>query len=72
MEIPLNYEAALDELKKITEEIESEQVSVDVLAAKVKRAAVLSEFCLSKLRDTESEVNNILQGMDPSATKNKS
>ena len=71
MKASLNYESALNELKQITEEIESEQVSVDVLAAKVKRAAALSEFCQSKLRDTEIEVNNIIRGMDSSAVKDK-
>jgi len=71
MKASLNYESALNELKQITEEIESEQVSVDVLAAKVKRAAVLSEFCLSKLRDTEVEVNNIIKGMDSLVSREK-
>jgi exodeoxyribonuclease VII small subunit len=40
----LTYESAYGELKKIASEIESESVSVDVLAEKVKRAAVLIAF----------------------------
>jgi len=35
METTLTYEAAYAELKKIASEIETESVSVDVLAAKV-------------------------------------
>ena len=59
------------ELKQITEEIESEDVSVDVLAARVKRAAELAAFCQAKLRSTETEVNNIIQSME-AAAKNPS
>ena len=59
----------INELREITAEIESEDVSVDVLATKVKRAAELIAFCQSKLRSTEAEVNNIIQSMDASAKK---
>jgi exodeoxyribonuclease VII small subunit len=61
----LTYESAYGELKKIAFEIESESVSVDVLAEKVKRAAVLITFCQDKLRSTEAEVNNIIKQMEP-------
>jgi exodeoxyribonuclease VII small subunit len=69
MEASLTFESAYDELKQITEEIESEDISVDALAAKVKRAAELAEFCQTKLRATEAEVNNIIQGMEAAAKK---
>lgn len=64
MEIPLSYEAAYNELKKIAQEIESESVSVDVLAEKVKRASFLIQYCQTKLKSTEEEVNNILGQME--------
>ncbi len=60
----LTYEAAFEELREITEAIESEQVSVDELASKVKRSAELIEFCTARLRATEAEVTQIIQGMD--------
>lgn len=69
MEANMTYEAAYAELKKITAEIESESVSVDVLAAKVKRASELIELCQSKLRSTEAEVNKIIQQMESSTKK---
>lgn len=53
----LTYETAYNELQLIAAEIENEAVSVDLLAEKVKRAAVLIEFCQQKLRATETEVN---------------
>ena len=64
METNLTYEAAYDELKQISEAIETESVSVDVLAEKVKRASFLIEYCQKKLRATEAEVNNIIKQME--------
>jgi exodeoxyribonuclease VII small subunit len=64
----ITYEAAYAELKKIADEIASESVSVDVLAAKVKRASELITFCQTKLRSTEQEVNKIIAQMDPKNT----
>lgn len=60
----LTYEAAYNELQLIAAEIENEAVSVDLLAEKVKRAAILIEFCQQKLRATEAEVNNIIKQME--------
>jgi exodeoxyribonuclease VII small subunit len=64
MEKTLTYEAAYQELAAIAREIESESVSVDVLAEKVKRAAELIAYCQTKLRSTEAEVNKIIAQMD--------
>lgn len=66
-QVTLTYEIAYKELQAISSEIESESVSVDVLADKVKRAAELITFCQAKLRATETEVNNIIKQME---TKN--
>jgi len=60
----LTYEKAYDELKKIAGEIESESVSVDVLAEKVKRASYLITYCQEKLRSTEQDVNKIIKQME--------
>ncbi len=64
----MTYESAYNELKKIAQEIESESVSVDVLAEKVKRASELIAFCQKKLRSTEEEVNNIIKQMERKET----
>ncbi len=58
------YEAAFLELQQIAKDIETESVSVDVLAEKVKRAAELITYCQQKLRATETEVNKIIEQMD--------
>lgn len=59
----MTYEEAFGELALIAMDIESENVSIDVLAEKVKRASELITFCQTKLRSTESEVNNIIAQM---------
>jgi exodeoxyribonuclease VII small subunit len=64
MEKILTYESAYNELAQIAKEIENETVSVDVLAQKVKRASELITFCQGKLRNTEAEVNNIINQME--------
>ena len=69
METILSYEDAYNELAAIAEEIESESVSVDVLAEKVKRALYLITLCQTKLKATESEVNNIIAQMEGTSSK---
>jgi len=64
MEKNLNYEEAYAELSQIAQEIETESVSVDVLAERVKRASELIAFCQTKLRSTETEVNKIIKQME--------
>lgn len=71
MEQILSYEAAFQELKEIETEIANETVSVDVLAEKVKRASYLIQFCQTKLRATELEVNNIIKQMEQNTSKEK-
>jgi exodeoxyribonuclease VII small subunit len=64
----MTYESAFAELKKIAEEIDNETVSVDVLSEKVKRASELIEFCKTRLRSAEKEINQIIKGIE---TKSK-
>ncbi|NTS40789.1 exodeoxyribonuclease VII small subunit [Flavisolibacter sp. BT320] len=64
MQTALSYEEAFSELKKISAEIESDSVSVDVLAEKVKRASFLIDYCQQKLRASEEEVANIIAQME--------
>lgn len=64
MDKNLNYELAYEELARIAGEIETESVSVDVLADRVKRASELIAFCQTKLRSTETEVNKIIKQME--------
>jgi exodeoxyribonuclease VII small subunit len=60
----LTYSQALNELEKIVTDIESEEVDVDVLAEKIKRASFLITFCKGKLRTAEDEVKKVLSEME--------
>lgn len=71
METNLTYEKAYNELAEIAREIETESVSVDVLAERVKRASELISFCQAKLRSTEAEVTRIIKQMDPDTDSNQ-
>ena len=62
----LTYSQALNELEKIVSEIESEDVDVDLLAEKIKRASFLISFCKGKLRTAEEEVKKVLTEMEES------
>jgi len=48
------------ELEQIISEIETEDVDVDVLAGKVKRAVLLVKLCKTRLRNAEEEVKKIM------------
>jgi exodeoxyribonuclease VII small subunit len=50
------FQEAFDSLRKLVEEIEQEQVSLDQLTEKVEQAKILSDFCSKKLRGIEDEV----------------
>jgi len=60
----LTYDSALNELQIIVSEIDGEEIGIDELSKKVKRAAELLKFCQEKLRHTEDDVNEILSQFD--------
>jgi len=64
MENKLTYTEAIAELEQIVEEIENEDISVDDLSEKVKRASELIRLCKAKLTKTEQEVNEVLKEIE--------
>jgi len=69
METTSAYEQAFKELAQIAKDIETDSISIDVLAQKVKRASELITFCQSKLKSTETEVNSIISKMEQNNSK---
>jgi len=59
-----SYEEAFAELKAISEAIENEAISVDALAESVRRASELIQFCQTRLRSTESDLEQILRQLN--------
>jgi exodeoxyribonuclease VII small subunit len=67
----LTYASAMSELEEIVHEIESGEISVDILTVKVKRASELIQFCKSRLRDTQKEVEKTLVDIDGDGKETK-
>lgn len=59
----LTYQAAIDELEDILHQMESNELQVDKVSAKVKRASELIAFCKTKLKKTETEVDKIIEDL---------
>jgi exodeoxyribonuclease VII small subunit len=64
----IKYTDAFEELQTIVSEIEQGEISVDELAEKVKRAALLIRICKTKLTSTEEDVNKILKELEGSSS----
>lgn len=67
----MTYSLALTELQQIINEIESEEINVDVLAEKVRKAAYLIKFCKDGLRNTEEEIKKALSEIEGPAETDK-
>lgn len=55
----LTYDAAFSELNKILNDLQSEDTGLDMLSEKLKRAAELTDFCKTKLRTIEADIEKI-------------
>ena len=60
MNCELSYTEAMKQLEEISRNISSGKLDVDQLAAKLKQAKELVEFCKQKLQAVEADVNQIL------------
>ena len=61
----LSYTEAVVELETILAELErSEDVNMDVISEKVKRAAFLMEFCKKQLHELDEDLEKIMNNMD--------
>ncbi|MCK4922802.1 MAG: exodeoxyribonuclease VII small subunit [Bacteroidales bacterium] len=56
----ITYNEAVKDIELILQHLEEEDLDVDQLADKVKKATELIQFCKDKLKNTEEEVNKIL------------
>jgi len=55
-----SYEKAYEELESILEDLVADEVSVDELSKKIKRAKELVGYCKTKLRDVESDIQSVI------------
>jgi len=60
----IGYADALEELERILDELESDDVDVDELSAKVRRAAALLEACRVRIRDAKMRIEEVVDSLD--------
>ena len=60
----LSYSEAIAEIDEILEQIETGELDVDELAARVKQATELLKLCKSKLFNTTKEIEKVLKEME--------
>lgn len=60
----MSYSEAVARIEEILQQIETGELDVDELAAKVKLASELLKVCKGKLFNTEKEVEKILKEME--------
>lgn len=62
-EVEISYSDAFKELQGIVEEMEKEEIEVDTIVEKLKRAGFLLKICKAKLSETEKEAEVLLKIM---------
>lgn len=60
MKQPKNYEEALKELEAIMQAMENDELSIDTMSEKLKRAKTLIKFCKDKLTKVDADIQQIL------------
>ena len=61
----LTYTEAVAELEQILAELENNsEVNMDVISEKVKRAAVLMDFCKKQLHELDVELEKMMEQLD--------
>ena len=60
----LSFGEAVSEVEEILDSLESETVDIDTLGQEVKRAVELIQVCREKLDKTDSEVRELVAGLE--------
>ena len=71
--ITIGYAAALAELDRLLRDLDDDRIDIDLLAAKVKRAAELITVCRDRITNAQIEVETIIASADsPVASRHDS
>jgi len=60
MKKAVNYEEAVHELEQIVRQMENDELDIDSLGEKLKRAQALIKMCRDKLTKTDEEIKKLL------------
>ncbi len=63
-ETTTGYANAMSELEGILDELEADQLDVDVLAERVRRASELVKLCRERISRAQSDVDAIVADLD--------
>jgi len=61
MKTELKFEAALERIERIVQELESGEVALDVMLEKYEEGARLIKLCLDKLNEAESKIKKLTE-----------
>lgn len=64
--VEIKYSKAIKELEEILTKIENEEIDVDELSVKVKKAVELIKVCKEKIDKAEIEVKDVVKGLEES------
>jgi len=63
--LKITYTEAVTELESILAELENNsEVNMDIISEKVKRTAVLIDFCKKQLHEMDEELEKIIEHLD--------
>jgi len=60
----ISYKEAFDELQAINEDLENNEIGIDELTEKLKRAGELMKICRNQIKLTEEETKKIIEQFD--------
>jgi len=56
-----SYNKSIQEIEEIIKQLESNELDIDALSEKVKKATQLIKNCKNKLRETEKHLDDIME-----------
>lgn len=59
------FEQAKQELERILSDFDREQVNLDTLVPRLKRAKELIDFCTKRIKQIETEAKEIVKSLEP-------
>ena len=62
-----SFEQAKEELDRILSDFDRDQVNLDTLVPRLKRAKELIEFCTKRIKQVEVEAREIVTSIEPQA-----
>ncbi len=60
-----SFEQAKQELDRILSEFDRDQITLDTLVPRLKRAKELIDFCTKRIKQVEAEAKEIVKAIEP-------